>query len=447
MSFISVISETSENSDGTNNVLDAEAYKNEGNRRLKNHNDIQGSIDAYTKAIVLAKSNYVYYNNRAVPYLMLQQYDRAIADCDTSLDLCKNVKAYCRKASALGMMGRYEEGITTVLRALDINPKDKESSVVLETILRDKSKVLTFEDDTPAGIQIKELNEKLIKKRANDLVAEGKIHVRNNNFQDGVGCFTQAITLSPNSAKFYFYRAMAHKINGDYKKCFADCDNSWNIQKNVEAYNLKASLLRNMKKYNDALDCVLKCLELDPENKDSVYLHEKISKEKLNRNRAPTLTLKDYSGSKSKQKSSLRINTKQLLRSPSSFMSKLSSPRNRVYDEDLPWYEVPLKHTRDDTVVKNGVVRIVDRFEWQDLPVEYNRVLQHKHIESRNAKSVRMKNIERKKEDTSTVRQYCSLAYVTVVGAIQRALSTDSSRRSSVSPEVRRNRALTPVSM
>lgn len=263
-------SENSEASDGTV-VLDAEAYKNEGNRRLK-QNDVRGSIEAYTKAIILSKTNYVYYNNRAVPYLMVHEYQKAINDCNSSLDLCKNVKAYCRKASALGMMGQFEEGISMVLKALDINPKDKESAVVLETLVKDKNNLqVVEEDDTPAGIAIRETNEKYVKKRANDLVAEGKSHVRQNNFDEGINCFTQAITLCPSSYKYYFFRAMAHKINGDYKKAIHDCDKSWRLHKNVEAYNLKGSILNKMKKHNEATDCIMKCLELDSTNKDALF--------------------------------------------------------------------------------------------------------------------------------------------------------------------------------
>lgn len=455
MSFISLQSIQSENSEVSSEgtvVLDAEAYKNEGNRRLK-QNDIRGSIEAYTKAIILSKTNYIYYNNRAVPYLMIHEYQKAIADCNSSLDLCKNVKAYCRKASALGMMGQFEDGITTVLKALDINPKDNESAVVLETLVKDKNKLqIDEEDNTPAGIAIREQNEKYIKKRASDLVADGKSHVRRNNFDEGLNCFTQAITLCPSSYKYYFFRAMAHKINGDYKKAIRDCEKSCRIQKNVEAYNLKASILSKMKKYDDAIDCIMTCLEMDSENKDALFLHEKISKEKLQRNRAPTMTMEDAKHLKSKRKKQLKDknksqSTRDLLKSPSALFLKFSSSGNKVVDEDLPWYQVPLKHTRNEAIITKGVVQVVDRYDWQDLPVEYNRVLNTKHVESRGAKTVRMKNIERKKEEVSRFQQYCSLAFVTVVGAVQRAFSTDKTRKYSVSPDVKRNRALTPVSM
>lgn len=433
---------------GDNIVLDAEAYKNEGSRRLKNYNDVQGAVKAYTKAILLSKSNYIYYNHRAMAYLLLNDSENAIKDCNTSLELCKNITAHCRKATALGKLRRFDEGITAVLKALDMDPKDVESSKALETLLKDQSRSsFRKEDDTPQGIANKELNEKLIQRRAGDLCEEGKELIRMNNYKDGINCMTQAITLSPSSYKFYNFRALSHKLNGDYKKALIDCEKSWQLHKNVDAYNLKGSILSKQKKYNDAIDCIVLCLEIDPEHKDSILLHEQIHKRKQGRNRAVTLTINTAHGKKGKwAKKGTDAVMPAMLKSPSKFMSKLSSPTNSDREED-PWHNVSSKHTRSETAVKkNGAIRIVDRFEWQDFPAEHSRA-NMKYAENRGAKTVRMKTIQKKPEEVSRFKQLCSNAYIFCVGAVMRAMSTDGVRRASVSPEVkrRRSRGLTPV--
>lgn len=463
MSFISLQSfRSNSESDMSENcvVLDAKAYQNEGNRRLKNHNDVKGAIEAYTKAIILSKSNYLYYNNRAMAYLLLRDNEKAIADCNLSLDLCKNVKAYCRKASALGHQQKFDEGITQVLKALDIDPKDKESSQVLETLLKDKNitQTLEEEDDTPQGLANKKLNERLIQKRASDLCEEGKLYIKNNNFHAGIESFTKAITLCPTSYKYYNYRAIAHKINGDYKKALSDCDNSWTIHKNIDAYNLKGSILSKQKKFNEGLECIVSCLEIDPDHEESILLHEKISKSKQGRNRAQTMTFptaRNMNTNKNKmaKKGKLlqQISEKgELLKSPSKLMSKLSSPKNSDREEEVPWYDIPTRHTRsNESGTKHGSIRILDKFEWQDLPVEYARVGVVKSHDSRGAtKAVRMKQIEKKMEVPTPIRSFFTNVYIIVVGAVQRSLSTDGTRRASVSPEIRRTRSrgsMTPV--
>lgn len=437
MSFISLQSfQSRSESDMSEDcvVFDAEAYENEGNRRLKKHNDIRGAIEAYTKAIILSKSNYLYYNNRAMAYLLLYDAEKAIADCDASLDLCKNVKAYCRKASAYGYLKKFDEGITIVLKALDMDPKDKESSQVLERLLKDKSNVnFPEEDETPEGQANKILNERLIEKLASDLCNEGKTYIKNNDFKFGVECFTKAITLSPTSYKYLNCRAVAHQINGDYKRALEDCDKSWSIHKNIDAYNLKSSILSKQKKFNDAIDCILLCLEIDPNHTESILLHEQISKNKLGRNRAETVTLKKLNKPPKMSK------REKLLRSPSKFMSKLGSPKNSDKDDEIPWYEVPTRHIRSNRINEvHGSIRIVDKFEWDDLPPEYARVTNLKSMDNRGAKSVRMKQIAKKEDEPSPIRDFFTNVYIVIVGAVQRSLSTDGTRRSSVSPDVRR---------
>jgi tetratricopeptide (TPR) repeat protein len=425
MSSNSLLSESASN---VTLVLDAESYKDEGNRRLKNYNDISGAIQAYSKAIILSKSNHLYYINRAVAYLLLEEYDNCISDCDASLDLCKNVKAYCRKASALGKMGKTNQAVTIILKALDMDSKDKESSIVLETLVIDKGKGkhrAEEEDDSPQGKANKLQNENLIKKRASDLCKEGNSLVRKNNFKDGVACFTKAIILCPAAHKYYFLRAMAHKLNGDYKKALLDCDSSWKLHDNIAAYNLKASILSNKKKYDDALDCVMKCLEIDPENEESIKLHETISKDRLSRNRSPTIGLIE------KQK--VRQKTAKIKTEPSFMMKKLGSPKSNK-DVDVPWHQLPVKHTRNEVSIKRGNVRIVDRFEWDDLPVEYSYRKNHSH---RKAKPVRMKQIP-KIEKMSPIKAYCTNIYILIVGSVQRLLSTEASRKASVSPTLTR---------
>lgn len=418
-------------------VLDSEAYNNEGNRRLKNYNDLTGAVEAYTKALNISKTNYIYFNNRAVAYILLKQYDKAIADCDSSLELCKNVKAYCRKASALGQKGKHEEGISIILKALDMNPRDLESSNVLEKLLAEKSiKKHVSDTETPQGKAVKALNDKLIQKRASDLSREGVLLVRKNNFKDSIDCFTKAIALVPDSYHYYNNRAKAHKINGDYKKSLIDCETSWSIQKNIEAYNLKAILLSKSKKYDDAIDCILECLKIDPEHEESIRLHESISKDRLSRNRAPTFTLENVTKAKSKKYPLSPL--KRTLTSQQSIITKLGSPINRNKEENCPWFEVPLKHTRVENAIQKGSVRILDRFEWNDLPIEYE--LAKKNENRKAAKTVRMKHIE-KEDKRSSLRKFFTNVYITVAGILQRAMSTDSSRRASVSPDNVRRRS------
>jgi Tfp pilus assembly protein PilF len=55
------------------------------------------------------KLNCIIYANRAVVYLKQKDYERAIEDCDSAIELDeKYYKAYLRRAEARKAMGNYE---------------------------------------------------------------------------------------------------------------------------------------------------------------------------------------------------------------------------------------------------------------------------------------------------------------------------------------------------
>ncbi len=70
----------------------------------------------------------------------------------------------------------------------------------------------------------------------NTLIAMGKSQLENGDFNDALSSFEQAILLD---------------------------------QKNPDLWNLKGTALRSLGRYNEAIDCFNKSLEIDPRDKNS----------------------------------------------------------------------------------------------------------------------------------------------------------------------------------
>ena len=70
----------------------------------------------------------------------------------------------------------------------------------------------------------------------NTLIALGKSQLEKGNFDDALGLFEQAILID---------------------------------QKNPDLWNLKGTALRSLGRYNEAIDCFNKSLEIDPRDKNS----------------------------------------------------------------------------------------------------------------------------------------------------------------------------------
>ena len=105
--------------------------KLEGNE-LFGQKDFGSALLKYTKAINLDKTNPVLYSNRAATYLNLNNWQRAIDDCDTGLRLIESegnaalgpveVKLLCRKAIGLRNSDKLKEALGCINDALAIEP-------------------------------------------------------------------------------------------------------------------------------------------------------------------------------------------------------------------------------------------------------------------------------------------------------------------------------------
>uniref|UniRef100_A0A336MUF6 CSON004205 protein n=1 Tax=Culicoides sonorensis TaxID=179676 RepID=A0A336MUF6_CULSO len=103
----------------------AQGLRKAGNQAFRN-GEYEKAINCYNKAIDQIRDCPQLYNNRALTYIRLELYKRAIIDCDFVLDKLddKNLRAWLYRAKGyycLGEMRNYEKSI---LEAKKLNPKD-----------------------------------------------------------------------------------------------------------------------------------------------------------------------------------------------------------------------------------------------------------------------------------------------------------------------------------
>ena len=117
----------------TRTLEEAHSCIDDAKRRMEPHaelgeqEDFLGAIAAYTRAIDLYKANYRYYNRRAVAYFQSGEMQLGLQDCDASLDIHENTRAYCLKAAAYGELGQLDAGFECIARALLLSPEDTQS--------------------------------------------------------------------------------------------------------------------------------------------------------------------------------------------------------------------------------------------------------------------------------------------------------------------------------
>ncbi|XP_041062012.1 E3 ubiquitin-protein ligase CHIP isoform X2 [Cetorhinus maximus] len=118
--------------------LTAQELKEQGNRLFLSRK-YQEAAASYSKAINRNPSVAVYYTNRALCYVKMQQFDKAVADCKHALELdSQSVKAHFFLGQCLLEMENYDEAIGNLQRAYNLAKEQR----------------LNFGDDIPSALRI-----------------------------------------------------------------------------------------------------------------------------------------------------------------------------------------------------------------------------------------------------------------------------------------------------
>nr|XP_020443584.1 E3 ubiquitin-protein ligase CHIP-like [Monopterus albus]XP_020443585.1 E3 ubiquitin-protein ligase CHIP-like [Monopterus albus] len=119
-------------------LLSAQELKEQGNRLFLNRKYLEAAA-CYSKAITHSPSVPAYYTNRALCYVKLHQYDKALADCRRALELdSQSVKAHFFMGQCHLEMENYDEAIGNLQKAYNLAKEQR----------------LNFGDDIPSALRI-----------------------------------------------------------------------------------------------------------------------------------------------------------------------------------------------------------------------------------------------------------------------------------------------------
>ena len=234
----------------------AERHKIKGNEELQISKDVEKAIKSYTDAISLFSSDYVYYNNRAAAYIYAKKFKEAVVDCDKSLSLKENPRALSRKAAALGEMGDVPSAMKCIDQALLLSPDDKQSLHVR------------------SGLQQMML-------QSENFLKKGQEYYQQQDYNKAIRSFSNAIMIISSRYSYYNHRAEAYIANDEPKKALVDCDKSSALEKNIDAYRLKAVALQDLNDVEKALVEVEKALDIDPTDEACLIVENELLKRKV----------------------------------------------------------------------------------------------------------------------------------------------------------------------
>ncbi|RUS91692.1 hypothetical protein EGW08_000518 [Elysia chlorotica] len=108
----------------------ANREKDKGNEAFRSH-DFEESVAYYSRSISLLP-NAASFNNRALAYLKLESWDKAIKDCNKVLSFEKdNIKALLRRGTALKSKKDYKKAVVDFEKVLTMEPNNKKAEALL----------------------------------------------------------------------------------------------------------------------------------------------------------------------------------------------------------------------------------------------------------------------------------------------------------------------------
>ncbi|XP_015592531.1 RNA polymerase II-associated protein 3 isoform X2 [Cephus cinctus] len=155
------------------NHYEASKHKNEGNVLVKQQK-WDKAVGCYSKAIAIFPYDAVFYANRALCYLKMDNLYSAEADCTTAVQLdSEYVKAYHRRATARMGLKQYREAKQDIEKILKLEPSNKEA---VNMLIQVKKKIKSLNSVTITGENLieevsveKRIGEKLCGKTVKDI--------------------------------------------------------------------------------------------------------------------------------------------------------------------------------------------------------------------------------------------------------------------------------------
>lgn len=245
--------------------------------KYKEANDYPHAIENYTKAIEMtpqfefADHRLPAYNARAIAYMGKGEYDKALADCDTGINLAKNSSDKRAEFWVSELEARKKE-IFSLQETQNIDPKDKDA---------------------------------LLKRAWKNFVAE--------RYDAAISDLNALVELTPEISRIYYLRARCYEKLGEIKKALEDLDKAIELKPDYSsAYEKRQELLKimypdrktvdimdlmkqaeNFKEngdYNRAIKSYTEILEVEPNYQDALF-HRAITYYSMEKN---DLALVDY---------------------------------------------------------------------------------------------------------------------------------------------------------
>jgi tetratricopeptide (TPR) repeat protein len=228
--------------------------KEKGNFYFKSGN-VDTAIEYYTLAIDLDPDNFLLYSNRSACQQLKMNWDSAISDAKTVIDLNKSFpKGYIHLARSQLQQKLYEDARATIQSAV-ATLQESADWVTLKSQFDELNSDLTKRiaaANAHTAAQVAEARAK-----AEELKTKGTQDYQRGSYQDAIRFYSQAIAVFPSEGLYYGNRAASWIMLKEFSRAISDCDLGLAHEASLGDYNKlrarKITALTNLGRLDDAI--------------------------------------------------------------------------------------------------------------------------------------------------------------------------------------------------
>ncbi|WP_048753876.1 tetratricopeptide repeat-containing serine protease family protein, partial [Crocosphaera watsonii] len=271
--------------EGIKQIYDDPKFYNQQASLLREIKRYPDAIDAYTKAIEIQSSGIAYFQ-RSLVYWQIGEYQKALNDCNQSLELGLIEGYSCQGRTYFGL-GNYEKSINAYNKAIELNFTDSYFYLFrgrAYSKLKNYSKAITnltkaikldpqndsfyarrfyeYVDMKQPELAVKDISKAIDIKPNNARYYRNRAYLKFNYLEDSEGAMedvNEAIKLKPNYAEAYRFRSDIHHRNALHKMLELQSNTNLTEQEKVE------KIVSIIKRYHpQAIADLDKAIEISP---------------------------------------------------------------------------------------------------------------------------------------------------------------------------------------
>jgi tetratricopeptide (TPR) repeat protein len=200
-----------------------------------------------TEAIRLDPDNGAYYTNRGSAYEGLDENIKAMADYDKSLELGETVARYYNRGLLHKKLEHFPKAVVDLEKALELSPGNQ----MIIGKLNELKSAGYFGDDSENDSD------------AEPYFDQGNEHIRNQEPEEAIAAFTEAINIDDEYPQVWTRRGFAYLLDDRYDEALADLDNAIALDdEDGDAYAYRADIHWRCGRKDNALEDLQRAFDL-----------------------------------------------------------------------------------------------------------------------------------------------------------------------------------------